>query len=156
MLENCRTAKERWGGVSEIIDRWLKERQELIVRYCELTREEATSDSLHKDVEEFCEVLMDYMSAAHFEVYEQLVHEAREFDDGGVELAATMYPRLEVITQAAVAFNDHFDAMDPTEAGWQDDILTRLSALGGLLEERFELEDALIEALHNVHADQMA
>ena len=31
MLENCKTAKERWGGVSEIIDRWLTERQELIV-----------------------------------------------------------------------------------------------------------------------------
>jgi len=30
MLENCQSAKERWGGVSEIIDRWLQERQELL------------------------------------------------------------------------------------------------------------------------------
>ena len=33
MLENCRNARERWGGVSELIDRWLKERQELLVHY---------------------------------------------------------------------------------------------------------------------------
>ena len=32
MLENCRNARERWGGVSELIDRWLKERQELLVQ----------------------------------------------------------------------------------------------------------------------------
>jgi regulator of sigma D len=31
MLENCKSAKERWGGVSEIIDRWLEERQQMLV-----------------------------------------------------------------------------------------------------------------------------
>ena len=31
MLENCKTARERWGGVSVIIDRWLQERQDLLV-----------------------------------------------------------------------------------------------------------------------------
>ena len=36
MLENCQNAKERWGGVSDIIDKWLKERQSLLVRYCDL------------------------------------------------------------------------------------------------------------------------
>lgn len=33
MLENCQSAKERWGGVSEIIDRWLEERQQMLVQY---------------------------------------------------------------------------------------------------------------------------
>ncbi len=39
MLENCQNARERWGGVSELIDRWLKERQQLLVHYCELSGE---------------------------------------------------------------------------------------------------------------------
>ena len=33
MLENCKTARERWGGVSVIIDRWLQERQDLLVLF---------------------------------------------------------------------------------------------------------------------------
>ena len=37
MLENCKTAQERWGGVSEIIDKWLQERKELLVQYCNLS-----------------------------------------------------------------------------------------------------------------------
>jgi regulator of sigma D len=37
MLENCQSAKERWGGVNNIIDRWLHERQQLLVDYCNLS-----------------------------------------------------------------------------------------------------------------------
>ncbi len=37
MLENCKDAKERWGGVNEIIDRWLEERQQMLVQYCALS-----------------------------------------------------------------------------------------------------------------------
>ncbi|MFT6421094.1 MAG: regulator of sigma D, partial [Porticoccus sp.] len=36
MLENCKSAKERWGGVSQLIDQWLEERQEMLVRFCAL------------------------------------------------------------------------------------------------------------------------
>ena len=37
MLENCKTIKERWGGVSKILDNWLQQRQELIVEFCTIT-----------------------------------------------------------------------------------------------------------------------
>ena len=30
MLEKCQNAKERWGGVSDLIDQWLEQRQSLI------------------------------------------------------------------------------------------------------------------------------
>jgi regulator of sigma D len=33
MLEGCQNAQERWGGVHKIIDKWLNERQELLVFY---------------------------------------------------------------------------------------------------------------------------
>ncbi len=50
------------------------------------------TDALREKFVRLCEVLVDYVSAGHFEVYEQLIQEAREFNDGGLELAAKLYP----------------------------------------------------------------
>ena len=36
MLERCKTAQERWGGVHSIIDRWLQQRKVLIESWDEL------------------------------------------------------------------------------------------------------------------------
>lgn len=33
MLETCRNAQERWGGVHQLIDRWLIARRELVTAY---------------------------------------------------------------------------------------------------------------------------
>ncbi|HEY9118203.1 MAG TPA: sigma D regulator, partial [Marinobacter sp.] len=101
MLDNCRNARERWGGVSELIDRWLKERQELLVHYCDLsgTTDYSQTEALQGKFVRLCEVLVDYVSAGHFEIYDQLVQEAREFNDGGLELAAKLYPKIEQTTE---------------------------------------------------------
>lgn len=157
MLDNCRSARERWGGVSELIDRWLKERQELLVRYCELSGENdfSQTEALKEKCVRLCEVLVDYVSAGHFEVYEQLTQEAREFNDGGLELAAKVYPRIEETTEVALNFNDRLDERALTEDEVKE-LFTELSQLGEVLESRFEMEDFLIEHLHNAHADKMA
>ncbi|MCH8499226.1 MAG: sigma D regulator [Marinobacter sp.] len=157
MLENCRNARERWGGVSDLIDRWLKERQDLLVQYCELSGVTDFSQPavIKARLTSMCQVLMDYVSAGHFEVYEQLISEAREFDDGGLELAAKLYPLIEDTTGVALAFNDQLDKTGDSEADIRS-LFAQLSALGEALETRFGLEDMLIEKLHNVHADQVA
>ncbi|MET4026972.1 MULTISPECIES: Rsd/AlgQ family anti-sigma factor [Marinobacter] len=157
MLENCRNARERWGGVSELIDRWLKERQELLVRYCDLSTETdfSQTEMLRDKFVRLCEVLVDYVSAGHFEVYEQLIQEAREFNDGGLELAAKVYPRIEQTTGVALNFNDRVDGRLLTEDDVRE-LFTELSKLGEVLESRFEMEDFLIEHLHNAHAGKMA
>ncbi len=157
MLDNCRNARERWGGVSELIDRWLKERQELLVRYCELSGENdfSQTEALREKCVRLCEVLVDYVSAGHFEVYEQLIQEAREFNDGGLELAAKVYPRIEETTEVALNFNDRLDGRILSEEELKD-LFGELSRLGEVLESRFEMEDFLIEHLHNAHAEKMA
>jgi len=157
MLENCRNARERWGGVSELIDRWLKERQELLVRYCDLSTETdfSQTEMLRDKFVRLCEVLVDYVSAGHFEVYEQLIQEAREFNDGGLELAAKVYPRIEETTGVALNFNDRVDGRLLTEADVKE-LFAEMSKLGEVLESRFEMEDFLIEHLHNAHAGKMA
>ncbi|WP_431474563.1 sigma D regulator [Marinobacter sp. KM021] len=157
MLENCRNARERWGGVSELIDRWLKERQELLARYCDLSTETdfSQTEMLRDKFVRLCEVLVDYVSAGHFEVYEQLIQEAREFNDGGLELAAKVYPRIEQTTGVALNFNDRVDGRLLTEGDVRE-LFSELSKLGEVLESRFEMEDFLIEHLHNAHAGKMA
>ena len=98
---------------------------------------------------------MDYCSAGHFEVYEQLVREAQEFDDGSIELAKQHYPRLEQITSKCVGFNDSYDTAEHCIEKMTD-LPKDLSDLGELLEERFQLEDELIEHLHNAHKEMIA
>jgi len=157
MLENCRNARERWGGVSDLIDRWLKERQELLVHYCDLTGESdfSQTEALTEKFVRLCEVLVDYVSAGHFEIYEQLIQEAREFNDGGLELAAKVYPRIERTTEIALNFNDRLDGQSLSEAQVRE-LFDELSRLGEALENRFEMEDFLIEHLHNAHAEKVA
>jgi len=156
MLENCRNAKERWGGVSDIVDKWLKERQDLIVLYCEITSTESESpETLVSKYQHFCQILVDYVSAGHFEVYEQLIQEAKEFDDGGLDLAKKIIPQIEVTTEIALKFNDQFDNVHKVDDGLGS-LGSEMSKLGEVLEDRFEFEDALLEALHNSHADQVA
>ncbi|MBS3803878.1 MAG: sigma D regulator [Oleiphilaceae bacterium] len=156
MLENYNSAKERWGGVSALIDGWLKERQQLIVRYCDLTGADADLDTpeVRARFNHLCEVLLDYVSAGHFEVYEQLIREAKEFDDGGLELVARVYPRIEQTTEVALAFNDQLEGLDVEESELSG-LFQSLSKLGESLETRFEMEDFLIEHLHNAHADDL-
>ncbi|HDZ37554.1 MAG TPA: sigma D regulator [Marinobacter sp.] len=157
MLEHCRNAQERWGGVSDLIDRWLKDRQELLVHYCDLSGESdfSQTDALKKKFLRLSEVLVDYVSTGHFEIYEQLVREAREFNDGGLELAAKLYPRIEKSTEAALNFNDQLDEDKLSEQDAKA-LFEELSRLGETLESRFEMEDFLIEHLHTVHADKVA
>ncbi|WP_152208501.1 sigma D regulator [Marinobacter changyiensis] len=157
MLENCHNARERWGGVSDLIDRWLKDRQQLIVHYMDISSvdEAARGDaSLNERFTQLCEVLLDYVSAGHFEIYEQLITEAKEFDDGGIELAAKVYPRIEKTTEVALNFNDKLDGGQLDKDSLAS-LFDELSRLGENLETRFELEDFLIEHLHTVHGEKV-
>ncbi|HWR80612.1 MAG TPA: sigma D regulator [Pseudomonas sp.] len=149
MLESCQNAQERWGGLHLMIDRWLQERQQLVRAFKALNADKHAPAANANDLQGFCEVLVDYVSAGHFEIYEQLMQEARAFGDKrGLDLAKQIYPRIEAITQAALAFNDHCDNGDARDS---QSLHAELEQLGGLLQERFELEDCLIEVLHNAH-----
>ncbi|PWB32708.1 sigma D regulator [Pseudomonas sp. SDI] len=151
MLDSCQNAQERWGGVHQLIDRWLKEREELVQGFRSLR--DAKPAFAEKDKSrDFCAVLVDYVSAWHFEVIEQLVSEAKAFEDTrSLELAQRISPRIDDITQIALAFNDHCDKGNCNDP---ERFAKKLTELGSLLHERFELEDCLIEVLHNSHKEE--
>lgn len=152
MLESCRNAQERWGGVHQLIDRWLQARHALLRAHGDLRA--GTGHASREALQELCEILVDYCSAGHFEVYEQLLREAEAFDDlRGIELANQIYPRLQSITERVLSFNDRCEKGDC----WNSpDLPLELECLGRLLVERFELEDCLIEVLHNAHRQKAA
>ncbi|MDD2137601.1 MULTISPECIES: sigma D regulator [Pseudomonas] len=153
MLDSCQNAQERWGGVHKLIDRWLEERQELVQAFRALrdVKPAFADKDTHGD---FCALLVDYVSAWHFEVSEQLVSEAKAFGDTrGLELATQINPRIDDSTQIALAFNDH---CAKAECSDPERFAEKLAKLGALLHERFELEDCLIEVLHTAHKEEGA
>ncbi|WP_329602143.1 sigma D regulator [Sansalvadorimonas verongulae] len=152
MLEGCKSAKERWGGVSELIDNWLNERQNMIVLYCSMTGVEPHSNDerpLQDKLRNFCQLLVDYVSAGHFEIYEQLEQEALEFGDKeALNNSGQLFASIQKNTGACLDFNDSCE-----KVGCVVGLQNQLSQIGETLEERFELEDRLIEILHNAHRD---
>lgn len=155
MLENCESAKERWGGVSTIIDTWLQDRQQLLVDYCELSTidsfDEKNTDHGNR-LRALCQLLVDYVSRGHFEVYEQLIKEGKAFNDKkALEEAATHYQLIDKTTEDFLDFNDKYLETDDLSTLAKD-----LSAIGQKLESRFESEDRMIEVLHNSHSDLVA
>lgn len=152
MLDNCKNAKERWGGVSTIIDRWLEERRKVLVDYCQLSvlkRPQADDEVRGGKLRHLCECLVDYVSAGHFEVYDQLVKEGREFgDEEALKEASHLFKLVDQTTQEVLDFNDKYLETDDLEALEQD-----LSRLGETLETRFTAEDRMIAVLHTAHKD---
>ncbi|MEN0038321.1 MAG: sigma D regulator [Cellvibrio sp.] len=151
MLENCKTAKERWGGVSEIIDRWLEERQTMLVQYCALSGLDQDLSDIQRGekLRSFCQILVDYVSAGHFEVYDQLIKEGREFDDAeALQEAGKLYDTIDTTTEKLLDFNDKYLETDDLSS-----ISADLSHLGEALEVRFSAEDRLISVLHTSHKD---
>ena len=153
MLERCESAQERFNGVHQLIDRWLNERRKLVMAYAAVIDQQ--NNPKRGPQKEFCQVLVDYVSAGHFEIYEQLNQEAQAFNDKrGLALAETIYPRINVITEAALAFNDHCDGK--AHRPDCEKLAGEFKKLGALLDERFELEDCLIEVLHSAHKQKEA
>ncbi len=155
MLEKCQGAQERWGGVSEIIDAWLEGRQVLISQFVSLPAQ-SIAHGLNERLSLFCDLLMDYLSSGHFEVYEQLLREGGEFQDGSLEEAQQLFPLIQPTTDQALDFNDRFSSMNDPSVQEIREFAEQLSLLGEALESRFSLEDKMIELLHLTHSENKA
>jgi len=149
MLENCKTAQERWGGTHEMIDRWLSDRQQTLISFFAI-QDAQGKENLGEHLQVFGQQLVDYVSEGHFEIYEQLFREAKEFDDGGLDLARDLYPKIELTTQQLLNFNDKYASIELVDANVAT-IKSDLSLLGENMTERFDMEDQLIARLHTVH-----
>ncbi len=150
MPQSSSDPRQQFEAVDSLLTRWLKERRELLGRYTEIA---VTLDSglcgpeLVARQKALCELLVDYASAGHFEVFHQLVSEAESFADGSGAMAATVLPAIGDTTEVILAYEEKYGDGTDYPATLKRD----LSALGEVLESRFVLEDRLIAGLHQSH-----
>lgn len=142
--------KQQFEAVEDLLTRWLRERREVLGKYTEIAvtlDTDARDSALQRRQKALCELLVDYVSAGHFEVFHELLNEAETFADGSVVLAERLMPAIGDTTEVILAYEDKYsDGKDYPQTLQRD-----LSSLGEVLESRFELEDRLIAGLHNRH-----
>lgn len=158
MLEQCSSKEDRFIGVQRIINHWLEERQELVVAYCEISGVHKLNKSCGQSINKlkgFCQLLVDYISAGHFEIYDQLVQEAEAFNDNSSTLISHLYPQITATTDIALNFHETYDTDEHCEQALER-LKTELSVLGEAISKRFSLEDELIAVLHDAHAVQLS
>ncbi|WP_298445855.1 sigma D regulator [uncultured Ferrimonas sp.] len=159
MLTKLEKAVTAWGGSSKLVDQWLNSRRELLINYCQLAglppyNNDAAALPEEQHIKQFCGLLMDYVSAGHFEVYDQVASACEQHGQQSRQLAEELLPQINNSTDIALDFNDHYTNGVNDERMLQLD--QALSKLGQAMEERFALEDRLLETLHHNHAETTA
>lgn len=154
MLTRVEKAQQKWGGSHTVIDKWLNERQKLIVLYCKVAGFAPYDKKDHalpqpEEIQSFCQLLLDYISAGHFEVYDDIAKASEQKGPQSQALANAIYPRIADTTDVALDFNDKYAEVDEKDEleGFDND----LSVIGEALEARFALEDELIDNLFYNH-----
>ena len=140
--------------MSEVIERWIEERRELLVKYCELTEVTDFSDpenNYDAELQQFCEIMVDYISVGHFEVFEQITKEAEIFgNDQGLDKSPELIEKIQITTELILDFNDKYITAKDLDA-----LIIDLAALGETFVQRFADEDALIDILHSTNVSKL-
>lgn len=137
---------ERRGGTSDVISNMLEERNRLLALLLQASdMNTEKNQGVDTDLlDEFCQIMVDYIALGHFGLYERIV-EGTERRKGVAELAVQLYPTIEASTEIALAFNEKYDT-DKEDIDYSR-IHEDLSVLGENLTSRIEHEDQLIQKL---------
>ncbi|HQV41811.1 MAG: Rsd/AlgQ family anti-sigma factor [Moraxellaceae bacterium] len=149
MLNPSAGPEDHHHRVEMLVRRWLDERQSLIVQMLGLgedARSPSESAPVIERVQAFCEVLMDYVSAGYFEVYDELLAEGEAQGRKILAEGQALLQKLQSSLDAIIHFNDLHD--DPEDSDVLGGLPHELSQLGLTLEERFQIEDRMIALLH--------
>ena len=132
------------------VSNWLAERNQLLIQYFRLSgkRDSAHLPDSHQ-INQFCDLLIDYVSAGHFEVYGQIVQACEYNGKESLQLLEKLYPEISHTTDIVVNFNDKYSRFSE-EAGLSE-LDNDLSMLGEAIAKRVELEDNLIDTLRTKH-----
>ncbi|MCB1855652.1 MAG: Rsd/AlgQ family anti-sigma factor [Pseudomonadales bacterium] len=150
MPRPANSPEQQFIAVEDLLTRWLRERRELLGKYTEIVvtlDSDPQAEALALRQGALCEVLVDYISAGHFEVFHELLDEAERFADGSGTLARQLIPAIGDTTEVLLAYEEKYGS----GATYPDTLKRDLSSLGEVLESRFVLEDRLIAGLHSRH-----
>jgi len=147
------TPTERRNRSRDIVAKMVAERTEMFAIFCRLAGVDPyaadahglkSNKSVQKLLQEFCQILVDYIATGHFALYERIAN-GTERRNEVLALAEKYYPRIAETADAALVFNDKYDCGDHCEA--LNDLHQDLDRLGKEMAERIELEDKLIKVL---------
>ena len=146
MSAKAKKGTDRRQRTRQLIDKMLAQREQLMALLCEVSGVEpfATEKPLPQLLEEFCQVLVDYIASGHFGLYERIAV-GTERRKAVIKLAQQSYAKIVDTTQVALDFNEKYDDMkdrDDLEVLQPD-----LWRLGEELATRIEIEDKLIASL---------
>ncbi len=146
MTEQMEAVEERRSGSQQVIEHMLEERNQLFSLLLQVSSDDAEEDPFasKSDLEEFVQLLVDYIAAAHFGLYQRIA-EGKERRKAVSELAVQIYPRIEQTTQIALAFDEKYNSEND-----ECDLSELQPDLSKLCEEllaRIELEDQLINTI---------
>ena len=146
MAGKQKTLTGRRNQTTKLIDHMLVERNQLLALLLQTSdiRKNALTESENDLLNEFCQVLVDYIAAGHFGLYERVV-KGKERRKSVADLAMKVYPKIDETTQEALSFNERYDPGN--ESSDFSRLHADLSKLGEALTTRIELEDQLINQL---------
>ncbi len=155
MASDTSNTQAAFEAVESLLKVWLKARRDLLVSYTAIAANlesgtladaGALINPLDPALERLCQLLVDYVSAGHFEVFVALQKEAEVFADGTGEIGNDIIPSIGDTTEVILGFEEKYPGTNI------DNLDNDLSLLGEVLESRFALEDRLIAFLHRIHA----
>lgn len=144
MLTKLEQTQRQLAGQNSAVDAWLTARRTLLCRFIALTKSKNLPCA--SDIQDFCQHLVDYVSAGHFEIYHYVVEAFEHASGRRLSLANRIIPRIEHNTERLMAFHDAYGEIAEDDESLMD-LDEHLNELGPLLEERFRLEDRLVAVL---------
>lgn len=147
MQEQLREQDRRAGSI-RTLDTLVASRAETLVLLNDLAgmRPFKPSPEVTDLLQEFCEALVDYAAAAHFQLY-QYFEAGNERRQAVIDIAENVYPHIMKTTAAILTFNDTYDSEEDCKN--LDRLDNDLSALGEILADRITHEDMIIAAMSN-------
>ncbi|HYE34100.1 sigma D regulator [Methylocaldum sp.] len=137
---------ERRQNTNQMIEELLEERRQVWSLYCAIggMKPFTVEQPLESKIQEFCQLLIDYISLGHFGIYQRII-DGSERRRKVLEVAEEVYPRIAEATDVAVDFNDKYETLSGDEL--RTHLANDLSKLGEELAMRIELEDQLISTM---------
>lgn len=157
---SLQNVEERYSWINDMI----AQRKELVLKYMQLIHPELSNDQHQHDdpmgsgsteptvqqITDFCDILVDYISHGHFDLYPKLVELIENASGRSLSIAHRVMPRIDKTTEGLLQFSDRY-AEDMDKAKMKT-LRKDLAKAGELMEQRFRNEDRLIIGLRLVNA----
>jgi regulator of sigma D len=143
MTTQRKNRKDRRTSTNHLIENMLDERNKILSLLLQVSAmNQANPGQEDRDLlEELCQLLVDYIAAGHFGLYNRIA-EGKERRKDIANIANKIYPKIEESTQQALEFSEKYNT--ETSNKTLQDLAGDLSILGELLAIRIYLEDRLI------------